>query len=57
MKKTKKIQNITSKLEKLSLSPSKAEKYGIKIAKDGIIRSANQILGQKSVNLQRLRDI
>ena len=55
--KTKKIQNITSKLEKLSLSPSKAEKYGIKIAKDGIIRSANQILGQKSVNLQRLRDI
>ena len=55
--KTKKIQNITLKLEKLSLSPSKAEKYGIKIAKDGIIRSANQILGQKSVNLQRLRDI
>ena len=55
--KMKKIRNITSKLEKLALSPSKAEKYGIKIAKDGIIRSANLILGQKNVNLQRLRDI
>ena len=55
--KMKKIRNITSKLEKLALSPSKAEKYGIKIAKDGIIRSASLILGQKNVNLQRLRDI
>ena len=53
----KKIRNITAKLEKLVLSPSKAQKYGIKIAKDGIIRSANLILGQKNVNLQRLRDI
>ena len=31
-----KITNISSKLDKLSLSPSKAAKFGIKIAKDGI---------------------
>jgi len=55
--KMEKISNISSKLEKLSLSPSKAEKLGIKIAKDGIIRSANQILGQKDVYISKLREI
>ena len=52
-----KISNISSKLDKLSLSPSKAEKSGIKIAKDGVIRSANQILGQKDVYISKLREI
>ena len=52
-----KISNISSKLDELSLSPSKAAKFGIKIAKDGIIRSANQILGQKGVNISKLREI
>ena len=55
--KMQKISNISSKLDKLSLSPSKAEKSGIKIAKDGIIRSANQILGQKDVYISKLREI
>jgi len=52
-----KISNISSKLDKLLLSPSKAEKSGIKIAKDGVIRSANQILGQKDVYISKLREI
>ena len=55
--KMRKIRDISSKLNKLSLSPSEAEKFGIKIAKDGVIRSANQILGQKNVNLCKLRKI
>ena len=55
--KMQKITNISSKLDKLSLSPSKAAKFGIKIAKDGIIRSANQILAQKGVNISKLREI
>jgi len=55
--KMQKITNISSKLDKLSLSPSKAEKFGIKIAKDGVIRSANQILGQKDVYISKLREI
>jgi tRNA uridine 5-carboxymethylaminomethyl modification enzyme len=52
-----KLTNISSKLDKLSLSPSEAAKSGIKIAKDGIVRSANQILGQNGVNISKLRDI
>ena len=44
-------------MEKLKISPSKAEKYGINIAKDGIKRTANQILSQKSVNMQKIREI
>jgi len=52
-----KISNISSKLDKLSLSPSKAEKSGIKIAKDGVVKSANQILGQKDVYISKLREI
>ena len=55
--KIQKILNISLKLDKLSLSPSKAEKSGIKIAKDGVIRSANQILSQKGVNISKLREI
>jgi len=55
--KMQKISNISSKLDKLSLSPSKAEKSGIKIAKDGVIRSANQLLGQKDVYISKLREI
>ncbi len=55
--KVKKIRIITEKMTKLSISPSQAEKFGIKIAKDGIVRSANQILGQKGVNLDKLRKI
>ena len=44
-------------MEKLKISPSKAEKYGINIAKDGIKRTANQILSQISVNMQKIRQI
>ena len=55
--KIKKIKNVTLMLDNLTLSPSKAEKHGIKLAKDGVIRTANEILGQKSVDLQRLRNI
>ena len=32
-------------------------KFGINIAKDGIIRSASQVLGQKSVNMIKIREI
>ena len=55
--KIRKINNISVKLDKLSISPTKAQKFGIKIAKDGIVRSANQILAQKDVNLLKLREI
>ena len=51
------LNKIQSKMSKLNITPSKVEKYGIKIAKDGIMRSAFQILGQKSVNMNKIREI
>ena len=44
-------------MDKLTITPSKVSKYGVKIAKDGINRTANQILGQKSVNMSKIREI
>ena len=44
-------------MSKSSISPSKAEKYGIKIAKDGILRSSNEVLTQKDVNMSKIREI
>ncbi len=48
---------IQAKMDKLLITPSKVSKFGVKIAKDGISRSANQILGQKSVNMRKIREI
>ena len=39
------------------ISPSKVAIYGVNIAKDGINRSANQILSQNSVNMKKIREI
>ena len=41
----------------LNISPSKADKYGVKIAKDGIFRSADEILAQKNVDMSKIRHI
>ena len=55
--KFKNLNKIQILMGKLKISPSKAEKYGINIAKDGINRTANQILSQISVNMQKIRQI
>ena len=55
--KYKNLSEIQLKMEKLSISPSKIGKYGINIAKDGVKRTASQILGQKSVNMKQIRKI
>jgi tRNA uridine 5-carboxymethylaminomethyl modification enzyme len=55
--KSEKIKKINSIMTKSSISPSKAEKFGIKIAKDGIFRSSNEILTQKGVNMSKIREI
>jgi tRNA uridine 5-carboxymethylaminomethyl modification enzyme len=52
-----KIEKINLKMSKSSISPSKAEKFGIKIAKDGVLRSSNEMLTQKGVNMSRIREI
>ena len=48
---------VQSKMDKLMITPSKVSEFGIKIAKDGISRSANQILAQKNVNMSKIREI
>ena len=55
--KHRQLQIIQTKMDKLTISPSKAAKFGINIAKDGVNRSATQILGQKSVKMSKIRDI
>jgi tRNA uridine 5-carboxymethylaminomethyl modification enzyme len=55
--KSQKIKKINSLMNKYSISPSKAEKFGIKIAKDGIFRSSNEVLTQKGVNMSKIRKI
>ena len=52
-----KLSKIYCKMNELMISPSKAYKFGINVAKDGINRSANQILGQKGVNMSKIREI
>ena len=44
-------------MSNLNISPSKANKFGIKIAKDGVIRSAEEVLTQKGVNMTKIREI
>jgi tRNA uridine 5-carboxymethylaminomethyl modification enzyme len=52
-----KIKTISSKMQKLSISPSRAEDYGIKVAKDGVLRFSDEILAQKDVNMKKVREI
>tara|TARA_Y100000741_G_scaffold171038_1_gene129539 strand:- start:2508 stop:4379 length:1872 start_codon:yes stop_codon:yes gene_type:complete len=51
------LSKISDKMDNLVLSPTKAENFGIKIAKDGVKRSANRILSQKGVNMDKIREI
>ena len=55
--KFKELSKTQSKMNSLTITPSKAEKFGINIAKDGISRTANQLLGQKCVNMSKIREI
>jgi tRNA uridine 5-carboxymethylaminomethyl modification enzyme len=55
--KASKIKKLSLKMENLKITPSKASKFGINIAKDGISRTASQILSQKGVNMSKIRDI
>jgi len=51
------IKKIDKKMNKLSITPSKVSKYSIKVAKDGISRSATEILTQKGVDMDKIRQI
>ena len=43
-------------MSSLNISPSKAENFDIKIAKDGVLRSAEEILSRNSVKLDKMSE-
>jgi tRNA uridine 5-carboxymethylaminomethyl modification enzyme len=52
-----KISQINAKMGQSTISPNKADEFGIKIAKDGVLRSSNEILTQKGVDMNKIREI
>ncbi|MDC0352366.1 tRNA uridine-5-carboxymethylaminomethyl(34) synthesis enzyme MnmG [Candidatus Pelagibacter sp.] len=52
-----KINQINVKMGQSTISPNKADTFGIKIAKDGVLRSSNEILTQKGVDMNKIREI
>ncbi len=57
IEKAYKLEKSLKNMENSLISPSKALKYGINIAKDGVKRNAIEILSQKSVNMTKIREI
>ena len=55
--KFQKLSKISMQMSNLNISPSKVVKYGINIAKDGVLRSAEEILTQKDVDMVKIREI
>ena len=56
-KKVNKINQLSNNLKSLKLSPNEAQKFNIKIAKDGVKRSAFDILSREGVTFNKLRSI
>jgi tRNA uridine 5-carboxymethylaminomethyl modification enzyme len=52
-----KLSKISLQMSNLNISPSRADKFDIKIAKDGVFRTAEEILTQKGVDMIKIRDI
>ena len=56
-KKVNKINELSNILKSLKISPNEAQKYNIKIAKDGVKRSAFEVLSREGVSFNKLRSI
>ena len=57
IEKSRNLSKMSKIMINLNISPSKVAKFGVNIAKDGISRSAEQILSQKDVNMSKIREI
>ncbi len=55
--KEKKLSQLTTHLKSNFLSPNQAKKYEIKIAMDGVKRSVLEVIGQRNVNMAKIRQI
>ena len=56
-KKLNKIKELSNSLKTLNISPNQSEKFGVRIAKDGVRRSAFEILSRDGVTFNKLREI
>ncbi len=56
-KKVNKINQLTNCLKSIKISPNEAEKFNIKIAKDGVKRSGFDILSREGITFAKLRSI
>ena len=56
-KKVNKINELSNSLKSQQISPNEAEKFNIKIAKDGVKRSAFEILSREGVTFKKIRSI
>jgi len=57
LEKKNNISYLTNFLSSNSLTPNEAKKFNIKIAMDGIKRSCINIMGQRKVNMAKIRQI
>ena len=57
LEKEKKLQSIKDSLKNNFITPNKAKDYSIKIAMDGVKRSCMEVIGQRNVQLSKLREI
>ena len=55
--KSTELKKLSKKMDELKISPSEAEKHGVKIAKDGVYRSANSVLAQKGLKMTKIKEI
>ena len=51
------LYKLSEKMEKLRITPSRIFEFGVNIAKDGVSRTAGQILSQNGVNMNKIREI
>jgi tRNA uridine 5-carboxymethylaminomethyl modification enzyme len=57
LEKKKSILALTSSLQINFLTPNEAKKYDIKIAMDGVKRSCLDIIGQRNINMAKIRQV
>lgn len=57
LEKKKNISSLNNFLESKFLTPNEAKKYDIKIAMDGVKRSCLEVMGQRKVNMAKIRHI
>jgi tRNA uridine 5-carboxymethylaminomethyl modification enzyme len=57
IEKQKKLNFLTDSLKSNFVSPNEAKKFNIKIAMDGVKRSGLEVIGQRNVNMAKIRQL